>query len=99
MTLPPMPFIPLCHAFLEFKYLEIANWNPFCILCNNSNVKIVGISTISREQHLVAQNRELECTKVVLPQVMARGLYSVKRNVQHYIQLNFNRTEHCGGSI
>jgi hypothetical protein len=35
-------------------------------------MKTVGISTISRHDHHVAQTRELECTKVVVPQVIAR---------------------------
>ena len=38
----------------------------------NSTMKIVGISTISRGEHM-AQTRELECTKVVVPQVIAQG--------------------------
>ena len=38
-----------------------------------STMKIVGISTISRGEHHVAQTREQECTKVVVPQVIARG--------------------------
>ena len=32
--------------------------------------RILGISTLSREDHSVAQTRELECTKVVLPRVI-----------------------------
>ena len=36
-------------------------------------MKIVGLSTIARTEHSVAQTRELECTKVVVPQVMDRG--------------------------
>ena len=71
MTLPPMPTTPQCHAFLEGSYLGQL------FIFTYSNVKIVGISTISRKQHLVAQNREFECTKVVLPQVQARGLYII----------------------
>ena len=35
--------------------------------------KIVGIATVSRQEHRVAQTRELECTKRVLPQVLKRG--------------------------
>ena len=42
-----------------------------CILA--SNHKIVGISTLSRKEHATAQTRELECTKIVLPQVVERG--------------------------
>ncbi|KAL5484441.1 hypothetical protein EMCRGX_G020946, partial [Ephydatia muelleri] len=39
-----------------------------------STHRIVGISTLSRQQHRVAQTREVACTKIVLPQVIARGL-------------------------
>ena len=38
-----------------------------------SHHKIVGISTLSRKEHTTAQTRELECTKIVIPQVMDRG--------------------------
>ena len=38
-------------------------------------MKIVGISTISRGEHHVAQTREVECTKTVVPQVIARGRF------------------------
>ena len=36
----------------------------------------MGISTIGRADHSVAQTRELACTKEVLPQVIARGYVS-----------------------
>eukprot|EP00731_Ephydatia_muelleri_P018315 Em0011g355a len=39
-----------------------------------STHRIVGISTLSRQQHRVVQTREVACTKIVLPQVIARGL-------------------------
>ena len=39
----------------------------------HSSKKIVGISTISRSEHVTAQTRELACTKEVIPQVIARG--------------------------
>ena len=42
-----------------------------CILA--SNHKIVGISTLLRKEHATAQTRELEYTKIVLPQVVERG--------------------------
>ena len=49
----------------------------FCDVCDlcilSSNHKIVGISTLSRKEHATAQTRELECTKIVLPQVVERG--------------------------
>ena len=42
-----------------------------------SNKKVIGITTLSRKQHSVAQTRELSCTKEVLPQVIARGALCV----------------------
>ena len=41
-----------------------------CSTCRN-----VEIATISRPEHRVAQTREVACTKIVLPQVIARGLH------------------------
>ena len=38
-----------------------------------STKKILGLSTISRSGHVVAQTRELACTKVVVPEVISRG--------------------------
>ena len=38
-----------------------------------STLKIIGIATVSRADHPIAQTRELECTKVVVPQVVNRG--------------------------
>ena len=35
--------------------------------------EILGICTLSRSDHATAQSRELECTKVVLPQVISQG--------------------------
>ena len=34
---------------------------------------MIGITTLSRKEHTVAQTRELACTKDVLPQVIDRG--------------------------
>ena len=36
-----------------------------------STIRIVGILTISRDEHNVAETRE--CTKAVIPQIVARG--------------------------
>ena len=44
--------------------------------CNSfvfSTKKIIGIATVSRAAHTIAQTRELACTKIVIPEVMARG--------------------------
>ncbi len=38
-----------------------------------STKKILGVSTLSRGCHSVAQTRELACTKVVVPEVIGRG--------------------------
>ena len=52
----------------------------------SSTHKIIGISTISRAEHSVAQTKELACTKVVIPQVQARCLcISIAQNISvHY---------------
>ena len=42
---------------------------------NFSTYTIIGVSTLSRIEHSVAQTREFECSKVVVPQVQARGLF------------------------
>ena len=39
-----------------------------------STHKVVGITTLSRADHLTAQTREYHCTRDVLPQVLARGI-------------------------
>ena len=40
-----------------------------------STHRIIAISTISRADHGIAQTRELACTKVVVPQAVARGIF------------------------
>jgi hypothetical protein len=49
----------------------------YAYMCTYSTKKIIGMCTISREDHRVAQTRELECTKTVVPQVVARGEFHV----------------------
>ena len=67
----------LCYTF---KYIHVHVHEHVCdgpcsvLTC--STKKIVGISTISRTEHSVAQTREVACTKNVLPQVLARGTFS-----------------------
>lgn len=50
---------------------------------------IVGITTLSRDDHMTAQTREYECTRYVLPQVIARGLNVVE--VAHDFQQQIRR--------
>ena len=45
-----------------------------CVCVTFSNKKVIGISTLSRKEHAVAQTRELACTQEVVPQVIARGV-------------------------
>ena len=45
-----------------------------CVCVTFSNKKVIGISTLSRKEHAVAQTRELACTREVVPQVIARGV-------------------------
>ena len=39
-----------------------------------STCRIVGISTVSRAEHHVAQTREIVCTRKVMADVVARGM-------------------------
>ena len=45
----------------------------FIFLSQTSTHKIVAISTVARPDHVIAQTRELACTKKVLPNVIAKG--------------------------
>ena len=39
----------------------------------DSTKRILGCATVSRKEHAIAQTRELEATKAVLPQVLEQG--------------------------
>ena len=70
---------PLCLTCLEcnnHKNVHVCNTSPSQAVMIKliSTHKIIGISTISRAEHSVAQTREVACTKVVIPQAQARGL-------------------------
>ena len=72
MTQQQMPTIQLCHAFQEGMLGLLRLYDSLvCSLC--SIQKIPGISTVSRTDHSIAQTRVLVCTKIVVPQVVARG--------------------------
>ena len=51
-----------------------------------STKKIVAVSTISRKDHGIAQTREVACTKVVLPQAIARG--TLKWGLDKYMHMH-----------
>ena len=38
-----------------------------------STKRILGCATVSRDEHSVAQTREVACTKLVLPEVLGQG--------------------------
>ncbi len=42
----------------------------------SSTKRIVGCSTVSRKEHICAQTREVACTKIVLPEVIDKGMYN-----------------------
>ena len=61
----------------------------------HSTVKVVGVCTVSREEHTIAQTRELECTKIVLPEVISRG--ECTKTTFTFLRLFcIHRTECCG---
>ena len=62
-----------CLSGRYLFYLFVGLCHLVCIYSCHSTHRIVGISTISRTVHSVAQTRELACTKIVLPQVIDRG--------------------------
>ena len=72
------------HQMLITQQLLVCQKGTFSISCDvscvtihtyfDSTAKVVGISTVSREQHVIAQTRELVCTKALLPEVISRGI-------------------------
>ena len=78
MTQLLMPTTLLYLAFLEgdntidWQHQWLVHVHAY-LLDTYSTMKIIGISTNSRGEHQVAQTRELECTKLVVPQVIAWG--------------------------
>ena len=59
------------------------------IFLQGSTRRIVGIATLSRPEHRVAQTREVACTKIVLPQVIARGLCYYLKYLHMHICIQF----------
>ena len=49
--------------------------------------KIVGVSTLSRSSHGIAQTRDFECTKLVFPEVLpevSESCYKNNKTLQYY---------------
>ena len=59
------------------------------IFLQSSTRRMVGIATLSRPEHRVAQTREVACTKIVLPQVIARGLRYYFKYLHIHICIQF----------
>ena len=55
-----MIHITCTHTSLYYNYFD-------------STKRILGCATVSRKEHAIAQTRELEATKAVLPQVLEQG--------------------------
>ena len=72
-TLLQILIIPLCLAFQEGIILANISIDDNLYLYAYSTKKITGMCTISRGDHHVTQICELECTKAVVPQVVAQG--------------------------
>ena len=76
MIRKPMLTTPLFRAWVEGEfdlYISRVFFLYTLRFVYISTHKIVGITTVSRPEHRVAQTHELECTKKVLPQVIERG--------------------------
>ena len=71
MTQQQMPTIQLCRAFQEGN-VGLRLYDSL-VLFSLQYSEDSGISTVSRTDHSIAQTRELVCTKIVVPQVVARG--------------------------
>ena len=44
-------------------------------MCNSTH-KIIGCATLTRQDHTIAQTRELACTRAVIPEVINRGCFN-----------------------
>ena len=57
--------------------IEVENCQKFLLfhtLCVAPR-RLIGVVAKSRKEHLIAQTHELACTKELLPQVIATGMY------------------------
>ena len=62
----------VCLEGMLLQVLEY-NYTLAALFCFYSTQKILACVTLSRKEHACAQTRELACTKLVLPDVIARG--------------------------
>ena len=95
MTLRRTHFTPLCLACLEGIHTYFNSKCAISNCCNHSSTKkIVGISTISRKEHSVAQTREIACTREVLADVISRGKCCFHECRVHYCMFTRSHVLH-----
>ena len=68
----PGMILHLTHTILLLLVFLKGISNAYCIALTCDN--IFSTCTVSREQHTIAQTRELECTKIVIPEVISGGI-------------------------
>ena len=54
-------------------------------MLKTSTKRILACSTVSRKEHLIAQTRELQCTKQVLPQVLERAFFFIMNMIVIFV--------------
>ena len=80
----------LALVWLEGMHMNARVYQHANRIVHFSTHRIVGIATLSRQDHRVAQTREVACTKIVLPQVIARGLLLCPNSLQFHIYFHSN---------
>ena len=55
------------------RYVHACLYSVFIYFCKAAHVGLLGLPLSLDQEHRVAQTREVACTKIVLPQVVARG--------------------------
>lgn len=95
MTQRPTPTTLLCPVWQEG--VLPCFWHTDSHDCYFlSTKKIIAVLTVSRSDHGIAQTRELVCTKFVVPQAIARGMFN-EYMCAHAHNIWLYRSESCGG--
>ena len=82
------------QLYLVFQEGNIKHCCYSFMICWHSTHRIIGCVTLSRKEHAVAQTRELEATKTVVPQVIEKGTTSTYNSKQlNYYSLGLNVVE------
>ena len=75
LLMPAMILLPMLITQLFLFSLEGTTIGQviLCFIMCNSTHKIIGCATLTRQDHTIAQTRELACTRAVIPEVINRG--------------------------